>query len=313
MGEQCKYLTLFGAAELTVAGDMIINPGQVLNISDNAEIIVAGDWVNSGTFNPGAGTVTFNGTEDGWISDGPPPASYISGFEYSSFTQGMTAISGGTPGPTGDDAHSDVSIGFTFNYLGVDYTEVRINTNGWLSLNLSGDDNTSHENASLFNASSPTTAIAPWWDNLLADASAVISYLTEGTAPNRIFTVEWNNILSFNTDATARLNFQVKLYESTNIIEFHYGGLTAGTHHPDEGASMGINDSQGGPGNFMEAVNGTTHMMVSCIKSDPNWPANNVRFTPPVTNPMETFYQVTVTKTPGKLRLDRDVTVTGVQ
>jgi hypothetical protein len=54
-------------------------------------------------------------------------------------------------------------------------------------------------------------------------------------------------------------------------------------------------------------------MMVSCIKSDTDWPGNNVRFTPPESDPMETFYQVTVTKNPGKLRLEKDVTVTGVQ
>lgn len=55
-----------------------------------------------------------------------------------------------------------------------------------------------------------------------------ISYKLEGTSPNRILKMEWNNAgflgdLSVNGTSTDFLNFQVWLYETSNIVEYRYG------------------------------------------------------------------------------------------
>ncbi len=42
-----------------------------------------------------------------------------------------------------------------------------------------------------------------------------------GVSPNRVFTAQWTNYKRYSTNDT--LDFQVKLYESSNVIEFIYG------------------------------------------------------------------------------------------
>ncbi|MBI1768477.1 MAG: hypothetical protein HYR67_08895 [Bacteroidetes bacterium] len=51
------------ATNLTVNGNLTIGAGNTLdNSSNNANISIAGNWSNSGTYTAGTGTVTFNGT-----------------------------------------------------------------------------------------------------------------------------------------------------------------------------------------------------------------------------------------------------------
>ena len=54
--------------------------------------------------------------------------------------------------------------------------------------------------------------------------SGEMMYLTEGEAPNRTFTMQWLNFqYSGATGNGDNFNFQIKLYENGNKIEFHYG------------------------------------------------------------------------------------------
>jgi hypothetical protein len=311
IGITCGNITLNGSAQLNTTGDLIVNPGFSIDITGTGMINIGGDLSNSGTFNSGSGTVAFNSTDSSAITVGENPINYVTGFCFSTFSPGMTPLSNGIMGPSGDNAHSDVPIGFEFTYLDVDYTQVRINTNGWLSLNLSGPDNTSLNNLQFFNTALPSVVLAPWWDDLNADASSTISYKTEGTEPNRIFTAEWKDVLAYSTGATARLNLQVKLYETSNIIEFCYGSLVAGSHNSAEGASIGLKDQTGGPGRFIEARCGTANQTIGCLNSTSGWPCNNYRFTPPpvqITDLMIHSLEVT-----GNLILERDVTITGIE
>jgi hypothetical protein len=312
VGDQCRNLTLEGAAELTVTGYLAIEPGKVLNVKNNGLVKVGGDWLNQGVFMPGTGMVEFYGANQGEIPTGVTPGNDLGNYSLSTFSAGMTNLTGATAGPTGDNAHSDVAIGFGFKYLGVTYTQVRINTNGWLSLDLSGDDATSGDNTRLFYNMTPYTVLAPWWDDLLDDATSVVSYKTEGIAPNRIFTVEWKDILAYSSVATARLNFQVKLYETSNVIEYCYGTVAAGIHSPLEGASIGINDGGGGGGRYIEASSGSMSNVITCLASDASWPTVNYRFTPPASTEREIFYKMKVSKNSGvRLLIKRDTQVTG--
>lgn len=311
LGEDCKNLTLNGAAQLTINGDLVISPGHTLNLGSGT-IQVNGNWINSGNFIPGTGTVEFTGSNDVIIDEGLPPANFVAAYVLSTFSSAFTPLTGGIVGPTGDNAHADANIGFGFTYLGTSYSQARINTNGWLSLNLSGLDATSPDNTALFSTVDPGTAISPWWDDLLADGNTTISYLTQDTIPYRVFTVEWNNILAYSSGATARISFQVKLHETTNVIEFLYGTVTAGTHNALESASIGIKDATGGTGHFLEATQNSTNIMFAILKSEIAWPTSNYRLSPPVLPEMDTFYKITVSKPAGKLSIGRNVAVTGI-
>jgi hypothetical protein len=51
-----------------------------------------------------------------------------------------------------------------------------------------------------------------------------LSYKTEGTAGSQILKIEWNNVGFFDDQTTSDfMNFQVWLYEGSNIIEYRYG------------------------------------------------------------------------------------------
>ena len=61
----------------------------------------------------------------------------------------------------------------------------------------------------------------------LSNTTSPISYITTGTAGNKIFKLEWKNF-GFFDDSTSSdfMNMQLWLYEGSNIIEYHYGNTS---------------------------------------------------------------------------------------
>jgi hypothetical protein len=307
VGTQCRSIILNSNGQLTINGNLTINQGYSVTLNGSPVLQVAGNWTDYGRLNTGTGTVIFTGSGPSVIAGGIFPGTYIQNYLPTPFTQGMTTLSGATAGPTGSNAAANVSIGFTFNYFGVNYTTIRICTNGWSSLNLTGG--TTSDNTTVFTSTAPNTTLAPWFDQLTVDASGSLSYKTEGTAPNRIFTVEWKNVPTYSTGATARINFQVKLYETTNVIEFQYGSLVAGTHSATESASIGIDDLTVGSGHFIDARTGSTTTGISTLVSTTDWPVVNYRFTPPPLK--ETFYNLTNGKNNATVTIQPDIIING--
>lgn len=120
-----------------------------------------------------------------------------------------------------DAGEDTVGIGFNFEFEGVSYDTVAATSDGYLSF-VTGATSTSANN--LDNGSSiRRPLVAPLWDDHDGRATgSQASYEVTGTAPNRVFTFEWKNWeWSYNASA-AVVSFQVKLYETTNEIEFHY-------------------------------------------------------------------------------------------
>jgi PKD repeat protein len=285
LGINCGNLCLSGASQMTITGSITINAYINLSFTGNGILSVGGNWTNNGTFIPGAGTIEFIGTSPATVFT-PGNSSDITSYQRSAFTKGMTALTGATTGPTGDDGYQDVPIGFTFKYIGTNYIQARLSTNGWLSLNQTG--NSGYQNLSLFDNTLPNATVAPWWDDLIDDGSSIVSYKTEGTEPNRIFTAEWLHVPAYFQNATTRISFQVKLYETIDVIEFHYGNSEAGTHDAGESASIGIEDQSGGSGHFIEATTGSTTTGITSLTCTTNWPTENYRFSPP---PPESVFQ----------------------
>ncbi|PKP14555.1 MAG: hypothetical protein CVU07_14270, partial [Bacteroidetes bacterium HGW-Bacteroidetes-23] len=83
-----------------------------------------------------------------------------------------------------------------------------------------------------------------------------IRYETIGSAPNRVFVIQWKNFKPFGTTATlmngVRLNFQIRLYEDSSNIEMVYGTTSNGVATTDLAAEVGLR----GPNNtFATNVN----------------------------------------------------------
>jgi len=175
IGRSCKNLLISGTAQMDINGSFTINPQSLFKFTDNGKLGISGDWINFGGFEAGNGCVAFTGSSDSHISQQVFPEN-ISSYTLSTLPVGMTELTGTSNILNGDNTHIDINIGFLFNFLGEDYNQLRINSNGWVSLNKSGSDATSMDNINLFTSDQPTTVLAPWWDNLKADGASRISY-----------------------------------------------------------------------------------------------------------------------------------------
>ncbi|MFI5250865.1 MAG: T9SS type A sorting domain-containing protein [Bacteroidota bacterium] len=183
----------------------------------------------------------------------------IRNFRVNKLYSAYTEISGGSPGPYGDDVQMRIGLPFSIKYDGFLYDSVQISTNGWMELG-TGTPGSLHGLstqqqlggyflAALGTTDHPTKALGPWWTDLSTFNGGVITYTTQGVTPNRIFIAQWKNMPSyFDPNQTSiTINFQVKLYETTNVIEYCYGPMVPGGNPAvPEGASIGLKDDIGG-------------------------------------------------------------------
>ncbi|MBT1698783.1 T9SS type A sorting domain-containing protein [Fulvivirgaceae bacterium PWU4] len=124
-----------------------------------------------------------------------------------------------------------IPIGFSFDYYGASYTELKASSDGFISFNASA----SNPSENTIGQSAALRIIAPLWDDL-SGTGGQASYKTEGVSPDRVFTFEWLN-WKWNFNATAGISFQVRLHESGNI-EFSYRQETGALNFAS--ASIGI-------------------------------------------------------------------------
>lgn len=136
----------------------------------------------------------------------------------------------GTVAPTtyGDDVtQPNIPIGFTFVFCGTNCTTLSACSNGWLSL---ANSTSTQRTNSAANVVGPGM-LMPYWDDLDGVAGTSTAYYsTTGAVGSRVFTFEWKHwqmyysiFFGLITGSEGNANFQVKLYEGTNIIEYRYG------------------------------------------------------------------------------------------
>ncbi len=203
-------------------------------------------------------------------------------YSFAESTEVYTPVVGTASTAAGDDGIQNlVPIGFTFNFDGVAYTDFGISTNGWIKMGTVAIGAGSWTNA-LGNAATHRPLIAPFWDdhNL---STGNIQYVLSGTSPNQTLEVGWDNI-SISNGGTASTtifgSFKLRLYETTNVIEFVYGPTiaSAGTIT----ASVGIN----GASSFLSVTPAATSTASSATANNGINTAANVvgkkyTFTPP--------------------------------
>jgi hypothetical protein len=122
--------------------------------------------------------------------------------------------------------------GFAFSYFGAAVTNFTASSNGFAQLftSATATGSSTPTNNAIPNGNSPNGTVAALWDDLYPVAGVSrVRAATSGSAPNRVFTVEWMD-LAIATDVPVspgpeRLRFQTKLYETTNLVEFHYCSL----------------------------------------------------------------------------------------
>lgn len=143
-----------------------------------------------------------------------------------------------------DEGFTVVNIGFTFNFGGcttTPYTQVEVSSNGWLVL---GTGATGAQSTNDMAWSNYGPLLAPLWDDLQVNTGGSVNYQLTGSAPNRVFTIEYKNMEWNWSSSSSDISFQVKLYETSGKIEYIYrddlGSLNSAS------ASIGINGGVAG-------------------------------------------------------------------
>jgi len=119
-------------------------------------------------------------------------------------------------GSLDDGVWTGIPIGFTFNFLGNDYTTVGVSTNG----NIQFGPTYSTGYTPTFGTANPNNFIALFWTDLNFGASNganTIRYWTSGTAPNRVFSVAMAGY-RFGGGGVERLAGQIDLFETTGLV-----------------------------------------------------------------------------------------------
>jgi len=135
-------------------------------------------------------------------------------------------------------------IGFNFVFNGDVYDRFAVNNNGWISLGKSSLGATAI-NINSTNSYLPLSSVVAMSDDLVAriaglgkdmqgQVGSTLRYELSGTAPNQVLTIQWKNYRKYNNTGD-NFNFQIKLYETTNVVEVVYGAFTCnattGTYH----------------------------------------------------------------------------------
>jgi hypothetical protein len=129
-----------------------------------------------------------------------------------------------------DDGIAEVALPFPVNFYGSPVSTIRVVTNGFIHMNNTGTS-TAFTNATIPSVATPNGAVYPMWDDFaLQNGTAGNCYVqTDGVAPNRTFTVSWENVgqYSFTTAITpvGSNNFQVVFTEGSDDIQFRYGAM----------------------------------------------------------------------------------------
>lgn len=178
------------------------------------------------------GNITLTATASG----GPAGGYTISSIPYVpySYTSGtMVSLSD-------ESVSSALNIGFTFSFMGNNYTQFYICSNGWVGFT---NQFATWTVSPIPDPSMPVNCIMGAFHDLNPSAGGTVSYFTTGAAPNRKLVVNWNQVplYSCNTLVTQ----QIVLYESSNIIENYFQSKPVCTSWSNGNSIQGIHNASG--------------------------------------------------------------------
>jgi Secretion system C-terminal sorting domain len=143
--------------------------------------------------------------------------------------------------PESGNSVAPINIGFNFIFNGTVFSQCMIHADGILRFGTAapGSHTSLFTNNSVVTAAAFTTTnavyqnvVLPFFMDLVqGSATPIFHVLTEGVAPNRITTVQWKNLKDNNNAGFTtqnqfdNLEFQVKLFETSNNIQLVYGSF----------------------------------------------------------------------------------------
>lgn len=157
---------------------------------------------------------------------------------YSYTVSTGTIVSGTTDtGNHTDDDSTLIALPFSYQLYDSTFDTVVVGSNGHLTFGTVNDD----WDLTCIPVVISTYAIGPYWTDLCTGACDNVSgqnlgifTSTSGSAPNRIFNIEWRAAY-YNSNQTTNipLNFEVRLYEGLGQFDVVYGAMQPSFTPPD--------------------------------------------------------------------------------
>lgn len=161
-----------------------------------------------------------------------------------------------------DDTAIGVSLPFTFNFCGVDYTDVVTSSNGYVCLGASPPTWCGQywNNGGLPNAGNPHPAVFGYFSDLYASlcssttSSSCTSWAVQGNSPDRVFIYMEKGVDYCCSGNGGPVSMEIKLFERSNCIEVHYEdaqdpwGYGAMAGYQDASGAAGFQTFWTGPG-----------------------------------------------------------------
>src|SRR5262245_46565072 len=182
------------------------------------------------------GNAAFSGS---YTVQGCPPADhYIISQIGGSIVAGTTDI-----GNHGDDLVTTIPLPFSYTLYGNTFTSINLSSNGNAQFTTT--------DSAFTNVCLPWTAhnyaIFPYWDDQRTDAQSGCSGFPggtcgiftsiSGTAPNRIFNIEWRTV--YFSSPTQSANHELRLYEGQTRFDVIYGAVALGNSSATAGVQNG--------------------------------------------------------------------------
>ncbi len=100
---------------------------------------------------------------------------------------------------------------FTFTFYGIDYDQIVVNTNGWISF---GDFLMySFRNYSLPGAGGPSPMVAAFWDDLKTGGGGYVYHY----ADDDMVIIQWDDLRTYDNNGAYRETFEIILYNKANF------------------------------------------------------------------------------------------------
>jgi hypothetical protein len=191
-------------------------------------------------------------------------------------------------------ASSVTNIGFNYYFYGNPFTQFSVSANGMLQLGSTAVSGTTY-------VASGGSTTAPKFSPIASDAitasttdgGGVFSKVV-GSAPNRCLVVQWVEYLYYG-NTTSPATFQMRLYETTGVIEYVYGAMPVGATAYSSGYSIGF--SAGSSANQLACITTSANTVststfttnaytagtsIANLDSSANGSRRVYKFTPPV-------------------------------
>ena len=160
-----------------------------------------------------------------------------------------------------DDTYGGViDIGFDFTFYGNTYNQVVLSSNNHLTFNITNANNYSDwtiTDPAPNNFDCPLNSILCPWQDIYpgVNGNGTIQYATTGEAPNRVFIASFCGIPMFSCTDICYTS-QIKLFETTNVIETHIAQKVLCTTWNGGAAIHGLHNSTGTIANIVTGLDG---------------------------------------------------------